>query len=96
MNPIESQKAYQEYEKKVDDLETQRKKLLWQYEKNLEEASMYKELEADTEYWYKQGIVSEYEYQSAKTNYAKAQLAVISSKIEQLIYNLDLQSLFVE
>lgn len=89
-------KAYQEYEKKVDDLETQRKTLLWQYEKNLEEASMYKELEADTEYWYKQGIVSESEYQSAKTNYAKAQLAVISSKIEQLIYNLDLQSLFVE
>ncbi len=89
-------KAYQEYEKKVDDLETQRKTLLWQYEKNLVEASMYKELEADTEYWYKQGIVSESEYQSAKTNYAKAQLAVISSKIEQLIYNLDLQSLFVE
>ena len=51
---------------------------------------------ADTEYWYNNGIVSESEYRKANINYAKAILSVTSSKIEQIIYNLDLQSLFVE
>jgi uncharacterized membrane protein len=57
---------------------------------------MYKELAEDAAYWYKEGIVSEAEYRQANTNYAKAVLSVTSSKIQQLIYNLDVKSLFVE
>ena len=89
-------KANQEYSEKVSEYETEKENLLWQYEKNLEEASMYKELAEDTAYWYKEGIVSETEYRQANTNYAKALLSVTSSKIQQLIYNLDIKALFVE
>lgn len=89
-------KANQEYLEKVSEYETEKENLLWQYEKNLEEASMYKELAEDAAYWYKEGIVSEAEYRQANTNYAKAVLSVTSSKIQQLIYNLDVKSLFVE
>lgn len=89
-------KAYQQYDETVEKYKTEKENLLWQYESNLEELSMYKEMAADTEYWYNNGIVSESEYRKANINYAKAILSVTSSKIEQIIYNLDLQSLFVE
>jgi len=89
-------KAEESYIDTVNEYETNRENLLWQYEKNLEEETMYKELAEDTQYWYNEGIVSESEYRQANSNYAKAILSVTSSKIDQLIYNLDLKSLFVE
>lgn len=89
-------KAEESYTDTVNEYETNRENLLWQYEKNLEEETMYKELAEDTKYWYNEGIVSESEYRQANSNYAKAILSVTSSKIDQLIYNLDLKSLFVE
>lgn len=89
-------KAEESYIDTVNEYETNRENLLWQYEKNLEEETMYKELAEDTKYWYNEGIVSESEYRQANSNYAKAILSVTSSKIDQLIYNLDLKSLFVE
>ena len=89
-------KAEESYTETVNEYETNRENLLWQYEKNLEEETMYKELAEDTQYWYNEGIVSESEYRQANSNYAKAILSVTSSKIDQLIYNLDLKSLFVE
>lgn len=89
-------KAEESYIDTVSEYETNRENLLWQYEKNLEEETMYKELAEDTQYWYNEGIVSESEYRQANSNYAKAILSVTSSKIDQLIYNLDLKSLFVE
>ena len=89
-------KAEESYTDTVSEYETNRENLLWQYEKNLEEETMYKELAEDTQYWYNEGIVSESEYRQANSNYAKAILSVTSSKIDQLIYNLDLKSLFVE
>lgn len=89
-------KAEESYTDTVNEYETTRENLLWQYEKNLEEETMYKELAEDTQYWYNEGIVSESEYRQANSNYAKAILSVTSSKIDQLIYNLDLKSLFVE
>ena len=89
-------KAEENYADTVSEYETERENLLWQYEKNLEEEAMYKELAEDTKYWYDEGIVSESEYRQANSNYAKAILSVTSSKIDQLIYNLDLKSLFVE
>ena len=89
-------KAEESYTDTVNEYETNRENLLWQYEKNLEEENMYKELAEDTQYWYNEGIVSESEYRQANSNYAKAILSVTSSKIDQLIYNLDLKSLFVE
>ena len=89
-------KAEESYTDTVNEYETNRENLLWQYEKNLEEETMYKELAEDTQYWYNEGIVSESEYRQANSNYAKAILSVTSSKIDQLIYNLDLKSLFVE
>ena len=89
-------KAEESYTDTVSEYETNRENLLWQYEKNLEEETMYKELAEDTQYWYNEGIVSESEYRQANSNYAKAILSVTSSKIDQLIYNLDLKSLFVK
>lgn len=90
------EKANKEYKETVQEYEIERENLLWQYEKTIEELAMYEELAKDTEYWYNNGIVSASEYRQANTDYAKAKLSVISSKIEKLIYNIDLQSLFVE
>lgn len=89
------QSAYEEYENRVDEYQVEKENLLWQYEKNTEELSMYKDLAEDTEYWFNQGIVSESEYRQSISNYEKAILSVITSKIDMLIYNLDLKSLFI-
>jgi len=92
---ISLKKAYDDYESTFNEYETERENLLWQYEKIMEEVSMYKELAEDTAFWYKEGIVSESEYRQANMNYAKALLSLTNSKIEQLIYNLNLKSQFV-
>ena len=93
---ISLKKAYDDYESTFNEYETERENLLWQYEKIMEEVSMYKELAEDTAFWYNEGIVSESEYRQANMNYAKALLSLTNSKIEQLIYNLNLKSQFVK
>lgn len=93
---ISLQKTFQNYENSVSDFTTKKESLLWQYEKNLEEYNLYKELETDTKKWFDDGLISESDYNSAVSNYSKAKVSLISTKIELLIYNIDLKSLFVE
>jgi len=89
------QNAESSYDNAVSQYNAKRDSLTWEYNMNVEELKMYEEYLDDIEKWYKQGLVNRSEYQQAKNSYEDSYYAVVVSKIDKLIYNLDLKSLFV-
>ncbi len=89
------QNAESSYDNAVSQYNAKRDNLTWEYNMNVEELKMYEEYLDDIEKWYKQGLVNRSEYQQAKNSYEDSYYAVVVSKIDKLIYNLDLKSLFV-
>ena len=80
---------------KVTALELELSNILWERTTNEENLSMYKKLETDMAEWYKQGIVTESEYFSAKVNRQKATVSQISNLIEMILFNDEVNALFV-
>lgn len=78
-----------EYEQKLNDLK-------WNKESSEEYYQMYSKIENDLEKWYKDGFVTESEYYSAKVNAQSYFLKTIINKIELIIYNDEILSLFVQ
>ena len=70
--------------------------LLWEQNTTMESYDMYEELEKDLAAWYKNGVISESEYLSAKTNYNQYKVQTIINKINLLIYNDEVKSNFVQ
>lgn len=91
---LDIQKAEETYESTVIDKEAKLVDLDWQLEKNLQEESLYKDLLTDTEKWYSQGIISSTEYRETLMNYKKSITQLLLTRIDRLLYNLELQSLF--
>ena len=87
--------AESKYEDDVASYNSKRDNILWEYDRNVAELKMYSEYFDEIEKWYKQGLVNRSEYQQAKNSYEDAYYAVAVSKIDKLIYNLDVKSLFV-
>ncbi|MCR4714631.1 MAG: hypothetical protein K5751_09685 [Treponemataceae bacterium] len=87
--------AESKYEDDVATYNSKRDNILWEYDRNVEELKMYSEYFDEIEKWYKQGLVNRSEYQQAQNSYEDAYYAVAVSKIDKLIYNLDVKSLFV-
>ena len=80
---------------KVTSMELELSNILWDRTTNLENLSMYQTLEADTASWFKQGIITESEYLSAKVNRQKCSVAQIQNLIEMILYNDTTTALFV-
>ncbi|MCR5063393.1 MAG: TolC family protein [Treponema sp.] len=70
--------------------------ILWEQNTTLESYEMYEGLEKDLAAWYKNGVISESEYLSAKTNYNQYKVQTIINKINLLIYNNEVKSNFVQ
>ena len=76
------------------DAQTQLSDILWSMQVNEESYQLYKTLAQDTETWFKQGIVSESELQSALTNCENYRLKCLMSQIDIIIYNNETELLF--
>lgn len=93
---LDIQTAEDSYTSTVRDKEAELIDLDWQLEKNKQEESLYKDLLTDTENWYSQGIISSTEYRETSMNYKKSFTQLLLTRIERLLYNLELKSLFLE
>lgn len=83
------------YEDIRSDKEKTREDLIWQMEKNIEQLSMYEDLKKDMKSWYDKGVIALSDYEEALTNYENALVQIKISQIDQLLFNIDLKSLFV-
>jgi len=92
---FEKKEAESAYEDAVASYNLKKDNITWEYNMNVEELKMYSEYLDDIENWYKQGLVSRSEYLQAENSYENSYYAVILSKIDKLIYNLELKALFV-
>ena len=86
--------AERKYETAVVNAQTELSDILWSMQVNEESYQLYKTLAQDTETWFKQGIVSESELQSALTNCENYRLKCLMSQIDIIIYNNETQLLF--
>jgi len=88
--------ARSNYETKVVDCEKSLENLQWNQKSDSESYEMYAELEKDLANWYKQGIITESEYISAKINTQSYAVKNIINAIEFIIYNDNIVTMFVE
>ncbi len=88
------EEAERKYETAVVNAQSELSDILWSMQVNEESYQLYKTLAQDTETWFKQGIVSESELQSALTNCENYRLKCLMSQIDIIIYNNETQLLF--
>ena len=91
---LTKREAESEYENTVASYNSKRDNILWEYDRNVEELKMYSEYFDEIEKWYKQGLVTRSEYLQAENSYEDAYYAVAVSKIEKMIYNIEVKALF--
>lgn len=70
--------------------------ILWERSTNNQNLELYKNLEDDMLKWYKQGIITESEYLSAKVNRLKSSVLQIVNYIDVIVYNSEIKSMFVD
>lgn len=87
--------SLESYENTVSDKEKTREDLIWQMQKNIEQLAMYKDLADDMKSWYDKGVISLSDYKQAVTNYENALVQISITKIDQLLYDIEISSLFV-
>ncbi|MBR1637772.1 MAG: TolC family protein [Treponema sp.] len=75
----------------IQDLE----EILWEKESAAENYEMYAKLADELEDWYKQGIITESEYLSARSNAAMYRVEVLINMLDVIIYNDEVKSNFV-
>lgn len=89
------QTAQSNYEAAIVKSMQQLEQIKWETQTNEQNYEMYKKLATDLEAWYKQGFITESEYLSAKTNMQLYNVKKLVNQLEILIYNDDVQQMFV-
>jgi hypothetical protein len=80
--------AAMQSQKKLSDI-------LWRENERKIQAELYAELARDMEIWHERGVISETEYRKALTNNQKAQLALVQTALEKIIFNIDTTLAFI-
>lgn len=80
----------------VVDALKQKEDLLWEKQSNDESYELYANQEKELANWYKQGVISQSEYLSAKNNMQSSFVKKIENLIDRIIYNNDIKSKFVQ
>jgi len=88
--------ALEEYRTQSIEKEENRLNLDWQLSQYAEELELYRELEKDTLDLYEKGLVTESEWRTAKINAASANAKLSETKLERILYNDELISLFIK
>lgn len=91
---INIEKAEDSYQDKVTQQELELSNLLWEQSTTQEYYETYKLLEDDMKKWYKQGIVTESKYLSAKVNREKYDVNKVTNLIDMILYNDTVSGLF--
>ena len=92
---LDIQTAQTDYETYILLAAQELESMLWEKESAKENYEMYSKLAAELEGWYKQGIISESEYMSAKTNAAMYQVEILMNMLDLIIFNDEVQANFV-
>lgn len=92
---LEIENARSEYETTVMEKKQKLMELDWTKSTNQESYEMYQELEKEMKQYYQQGIIKESEYRSAEVNVKNYKVKLASNEIDYIIYNNELQTLFV-
>ena len=92
---LDIQTAQTDYETYILLAAQELESMLWEKESAEENYEMYSKLAAELEGWYKQGIISESEYMSAKTNAAMYQVEILMNMLDLIIFNDEVQANFV-
>lgn len=88
--------AKENYRKDCVDFITRARDLLWQKNEYKKEKDLYIDLEKSMKQNFELGYINETKYRQAKANLLNAQLNCLLNNIECMLFNLDLESLFVK
>lgn len=88
--------AENEYNLEIQKKEMELADINWETSKINENLSLYEETEKEMLKWYKQGVITESEYLSAKVNHHKAIVDQIKNKFDILVYNIEVKIMFIE
>ena len=88
--------ARSNYATKLVDLQQNLEDLQWSQKTDSDSYEMYDKLEKDLFKWYKDGFITESEYLSAKVNVQFYSVKQIINKIDLIIYNDNVSTMFVD
>lgn len=88
--------AYDSYNNTVEEKQLKLSDIEWTASTNKKNYELYKNIEKDVLAYYKQGLVSENDYQSAKINRIQAEVKLLINDIDLIVYNSEIKNLFVE
>ena len=92
---LDIQSAENSYKTYIVSARQSLEQLKWEQSTTKESLDMYVSLEKDLATWYKNGIISESEYLSAKTSLNQYKVETEINKIDLLIYNDEVKANFV-
>ena len=88
--------AYSAYESAVRQQELKLKDLQWTKQTNDTNYKMYVQVEEQMKDYYNRGLISEQDYTSAKINTLQAEVKNLINQIDMIVYNDDINTMFVE
>lgn len=88
--------ARSNYATQLVDLQQNLEDLQWSQKTDSDSFEMYDKLEKDLSKWYKDGFITESEYLSAKVNVQFYTVKQIINKIDLIIYNDNVSTMFVD
>lgn len=87
--------AKDDFENTILQKEESKQNLDWQLTQTTEEDLLYTTLLNDMEKWYANGLISESEFREAKNNSSNAKIKLLLCKIDRIMYNNEIVSLFI-
>ena len=88
--------AYSSYETTVQERQLKLSDILWNIQTNQTNLEMYEKVEANMKSYYDRGLISEKDYSSACNSTVQAKVKQISGYIDLIIYNNEVNAMFVE
>ncbi|MCR4900134.1 MAG: TolC family protein [Treponema sp.] len=88
--------AYSSYETTVQERELKLSDILWNIQTNQTNLEMYEKVEANMKSYYDRGLISEKDYSSACNSTVQAKVKQINGYIDLIIYNNEVNAMFVE
>ena len=88
--------AYSSYETTVQERQLKLADIMWTIQTNQTNLDMYEKVEANMKSYYDRGLISEKDYSSACNTTVQAKVKQISGYIDLIIYNNEVNAMFVE
>ena len=93
---MKTDSAYSSYETTVQERQLKLADILWTIQTNQTNLDMYEKVEENMKNYYDRGLISEKDYSSACNTTVQAKVKQISGYIDLIIYNNEVNAMFVE